>query len=184
VVELASGGRLDDVSVSELSRAAGVTRDTFYRHASSVTELLAVALHERLEADFQAYISTFPPRSELVHVLARSETDLLRHVKSLAVVYSTALSSQNSAPVRRALVSFLQGNLELALREYPELAPLPPAELDERAVSMIASYAASGTVGAIEQWLASGDLEDVDQAARIIASGAPYWWAKATGRQA
>lgn len=183
VIEFASAGRLDDVSVSELSRAAGVTRDTFYRHATSVTDLLTVALSERLVSDFEGYISTFPPRSALVDVLARSEGDLLRHIRSLGVVYRTALSGQNSGPVRRGLVDFLQNNLETALREYPDLAPLPAEEMDTRATSMIAAYAAAGTVGAIEEWLASDDLDDIDQAARIIASGAPLWWSRATGRQ-
>ncbi|BDZ52189.1 hypothetical protein GCM10025867_44300 [Frondihabitans sucicola] len=119
-----------------------------------------------------------------MQTLARAEVDLLRHIKSLGVVYRTALSGQNAAPVRRALVSFLQANLETALREYPEIAPLPAEELDDRAVSMIAAYAASGTVGAIEAWLAAGDLGDVGQASRIVAAGAPTWWARATGRMA
>ena len=183
VLGFASSGRLDDVTVSELSRTAGVTRDTFYRHASSVTELLTIALNERLETDFAGYLSTFPPRSRLADVLARSEGDLLRHIRSLGDVYRTALTGQNSGPIRRGLVRFLQNSLESALREYPDLAPLPTDELDVRAGSMIAAYAAAGTVGAIEVWLGSGDLDDVDQAARIIASGAPLWWSRATGRQ-
>lgn len=185
VLAVAETGRIDDVSVSEVARAAGVTRDTFYRHSGSVVDLLAIALHEKLEAYLMEYIGAdMPPPGELRGVLATAEAGLLRHVASYGPVYRTALFGQNGAPVRRSLAAFLTDNIVLALRSYPEIAPLPVGELDDQSARMIASYAASGTIGAIEVWLESGDLDDVDGAVATIAAGAPTWWRLATGKPA
>ena len=41
---------------------------------------------------------------------------------------------------------------------------------------MFAAYAASGTVGAIEAWLVSGDLDDTDAATQAILAASPEWW--------
>ncbi len=47
-LEMASAMPLSQISVTDLCRAAGVTRDTFYRHAAGVTELVADALEAEL----------------------------------------------------------------------------------------------------------------------------------------
>lgn len=183
VLELAASGRVDGVSVSEVARTAGVTRDTFYRHSGSVSELLTMALAERLLDYLAGHVGEqFPAPSELVDVLASAELALLRHIAELGSVYRAALGGSSAAPVRRALTSFLQENIEVALRLYPDIAPLPENEMDDLSRAMIAAYAASGTVGAIEVWLHSGDLDDSAGASLIIAAGAPTWWRRATGK--
>lgn len=184
VIRFACDGRLDDVSVSELCRAADVTRDTFYRHASSVTELLSIALADKL-AGLAAPATGQPlSRRDLGAALSAGEMQLLRHIEELAPVYRTALAGQSAAPVRRTLTGFLQTNLETALRVYPEIAPLPEEELDETTRAIIAAYAVSGTVGAIEVWLSSDEPRDVEEVRRIIKAGAPEWWVRATGATA
>lgn len=182
VLAFAAQGRLDDVSVSELAREAEVTRDTFYRHAGSVTELLTLALGEMLEEFGAAYSQHLPARSELSTILRESEPALVRHIVEHANVYRTALNGPNAAPAYRTLLAFLATNLETALREYPDIAPLPPDELDDGAITMIAAYGAAGFIAAVREWLLIGDLDDVDRAVRIISSGAPQWWSRATGR--
>lgn len=182
VLDFAANGRLDDVSVSELALAAGVTRDTFYRHASSVTELLSVALTEKLEEFGEAYANGEPSVEELAPYLQSAEKGLLEHMVAHADIYRTALSGHTSAPIRRAISGYLQAQIELGLHARPELAPLPPEELDDLSIGMIAAYAAAGTIASIEVWLVAGDLTDIDEAARIIAASAPQWWSEASGR--
>lgn len=159
-----------------------MTRDTFYRHAGSVTELLTLAIREMLEEFGEAYASTLPARSELSTILRDSEPALLHHIVDHAAIYRTALSGPNAASAGNVLLAFLAKSLETALREYPDIAPLPPEELDDEAVAMIAAYGAAGFIGAVGEWLSTGDLDDVDRAVRIISSGAPQWWSRATGR--
>lgn len=181
VIRFARAGRLDDVSVSELARAAEVTRDTFYRHASSVTELLSIALADKLAELVAETNEQLPTRAELGGVLSAGELRLLRHIEELAPVYRTALAGQSAAPVRRTLTGFLQRNLEVALRVYPDIAPIPEHELDDESVAVLAAYAASGTVGAIEVWLSCDEPRAVADVRRIIKAGAPEWWVRATG---
>lgn len=182
VVTFAEAGRLDDVSVSELAREAGVTRDTFYRHASSVTDLLTTAIGEMIEEFGAAYSAELPSRVDLPAILRDSETQLLRHIVAHANVYRTALTGASAGPAYTILQRFLGQNIEKALREYPDIAPLPPRELDDRAVAMIAAYGAAGFLGAVREWLSSDDLSDVDSAVRVISASAPQWWSRATGR--
>lgn len=182
MLEFAGNGRLDDVTVSELARAAGVTRDTFYRHASSVTALLGLALTEKLEEFGSAYANTEPADGELAPLLQSAEKGLLQHIVTYADVYRTALSGDASAPIRRSISAYLRKQIEIGLRLMPEIGPLPGEDLDDVSIGMIAAYAASGTVGAIEVWLAEGDLTDVEGASRIIGASAPKWWAEASGR--
>lgn len=182
VIRFACAGRLDDVSVSELAREAEVTRDTFYRHASSVTDLLTIAIGEKLKEFGQSTTPELPDRADLAEVLRASEPALLRHIADHANIYRTALTGDNAAPVARTLHAFLVGSLVTALREYPDIAPLPPDELDEAAIAMISAYGAAGYIAAAQEWLTNGDLDDIDRAASIISAGAPEWWRRATGR--
>jgi AcrR family transcriptional regulator len=182
VLDLAGNGRLDDVSVSELAQLAGVTRDTFYRHTTSVTDLLASALTEKLEEFVRSYPTELPPLAELAEVLRRGELDLLQHIVDYSAVYRTAFGARNAAPVRRAVEGVIQAQIEIALRAYPALSPLGERDADDRAVHMVAAYAAAGTIAAVEVWLSSADPSDVASAVRIISAGAPRWWLVATGR--
>ncbi|ROQ39672.1 TetR family transcriptional regulator [Frondihabitans sp. PhB188] len=185
VLALAAAGRIDDVSVSEVARDAGVTRDTFYRHSSSVVDLLALALHEKLEEYLLGYVGQgMPASSALQGVLATAEAGLLRHIAAFGPAYRAALLGQNGAPVRRSLSTFLADNIVTALTAYPQIAPLPVEQMDDQTTRMIAAYAASGTVGAIEVWLQMGDLDDIEGAVHAIAAGAPTWWRLATGKPA
>ncbi len=177
-LEFAAAGRIDDVSVSELSRSAGLTRDTFYRHAATVPDLVAEALALELEALAAPYNDSLFDRTTLAESLRRAERDLLRHAAERAAVYTTALGSRNSASVKVMLTAFLRQSSEVLLALYPEMAPLPPSELDALTVAMLAEHAAAGTVGAIEVWLRSGEVDDLDRAARAIHAGAPTWWTK------
>lgn len=182
VLAFADAGRLDDVSVSELAREAEVTRDTFYRHASSVTDLLTLAIDEKLQEFSESTTPGLPDRADLAAVLRASEPALLRHIAEHANVYRTALTGDNAAPVSRTLHAFLAANLATALREYPDIAPLPADEMDETAIAMISAYAAAGYIAAAREWLVSGDVDDIDRAGEVISAGAPEWWRRATGR--
>ncbi len=182
VLSFADAGRLDDVSVSELAREAEVTRDTFYRHASSVTDLLTIAIAEKLQQFGESTTADLPDRAELADVLRASEPALLRHIAQHANVYRTALTGDNAAPVSRTLHEFLAGSLATALREYPDIAPLPADEMDEATIAMISAYGAAGYIAAAREWLVLGDIDDIERAAAIISAGAPEWWRRATGR--
>lgn len=166
VLVLAAGHPVRDISVAELCRRAGVTRETFYRHAPSVADLLAAALGDELEAAMALVPSTAP--------IGEAERALLAHVASRAAAYRNAMDPLLIAPVRSRLERFLREGLAELLERRPALAPTA-LEGDETAARMAVAYAASGTVGAIEEWVRAGG-SDVDRAVEIVFAASPQWW--------
>jgi len=177
VIELASAKPIDEVSVTELARSAGVTRETFYRHHSSPVDLLAAVLgaelDELLATTAALPASTGGDRS----VFEQPERALLEHVAAHAAIYRNALSPHLTARLRDLLTESIQKQLLGHLRRHPHIAPeVSGRRPDERTQAMFAAYAASGTVGAIEAWLVSGDLDDTDAATQAILAASPEWW--------
>lgn len=177
VIELASAKPIDEVSVTELARSAGVTRETFYRHHSSPVDLLAAVLgaelDELLATTAALPASTGGDRS----VFEQPERALLEHVAAHAAIYRNALSPHLTARLRDLLTESIQKQLLGHLRRHPHIAPeVSGRRPDERTQAMFAAYGASGTVGAIEAWLVSGDLDDTDAATQAILAASPEWW--------
>lgn len=165
-LELASTTRLSQISVTEVCRAAGVTRDTFYRHASGVVELTADAL----EAELGAVTSALGADA----AIGDGERMLLEHVHARAAVYRSAMEPLLAAPVRAGLERSLREGLEQWVHRRPGIVPAAIAG-DAAALSLAVAYAAAGTVGAIEQWLRA-DTVDLDRAVAVILAASAEWW--------
>jgi AcrR family transcriptional regulator len=174
---LAAAKRIDQVTVAEVSRVAGITRDTFYRHAATPVHLLADVLGEELDETLRAH-TDLPARSDsMLSVFDDSERDLLRHVAEHATIYRNSMHPRLIGPLRDALTERIEQALAHHLDRHPHIAP--PREdgiAPERHVRMLVAYAGAGTVAAIEEWLRSGDLDDIDAAARTVIAASPAWW--------
>ncbi|WP_353808875.1 TetR/AcrR family transcriptional regulator [Agromyces sp. SYSU T00194] len=175
VLELVERMPLADVSVTDAARAAGISRDTFYRHATGVGDLLAQALGAELDvsvAEFAAARGTDRERFEI------AERALLAHVARHRAVYLHALAPRLAAEVRLMLLEHVEVPLRAYLAEHPEVAPVPDGELAGDALyALYAAYGAAGTVGAIEHWLLGGATGDADDIARgVLAVSAQWWW--------
>jgi AcrR family transcriptional regulator len=166
VLQLASTTRLSQISVTDLCRAAGVTRDTFYRHAAGVAELAADAL----EAELAAVTSALGAEA----AIGDGERMLLEHVRARSAVYRSAMEPLLAAPVRAGLERSLRQGLEQWVQRRPGIVPGAIAG-DAAAVSLAVAYAAAGTVGAIEQWLHT-DMADLDRAVAVILAASAEWW--------
>jgi AcrR family transcriptional regulator len=177
VLELASAKSIDEVSVTELAKAAGVTRETFYRHYSSPVDLLAAVLVHELDALLAGTAELPASTGSARSVFEQPERALLEHVAAHAEIYRNALSPHLTARLHDVLTESIQRRLVEHLRRHPQIAPdvlgRRPAERD---LAMFAAFAASGTVGAIEAWLVSGDLDDTDAATHAILAASPEWW--------
>lgn len=147
-----------------------MTRDTFYRYASSPVELLALALGEELD-------SLPLPTHGGVSAFLASEAALLEHISRHASVYRHALVSGSDGPVRDVLTRRIAEALDAYVQAHPHIRPPQLAQGDQRvANAMSVSYAAAGTVGAIEAWLRDGASVDIESAAGIIVAASPEWW--------
>ncbi len=166
VLTLADRARIADVTVSAVCEEAGVTRDTFYRHAESPVGLLADAL----AAEIDEAMATLPSIEEI----GEAERVLLAHVHRRADVYRGAMHPLLAAPVRGNLERSIAAGLVVWAELHPQIVPTTFAE-DPVAMRMAVAYAAAGTVGAIEEWLRSGD-DDIERAVRVILAASPEWW--------
>jgi len=175
ILELASVKPIDEVSVAEVARVASVTRETFYRHHTSPVDLLAAVLGEELDALVAANAALPATTGGPESVFEQPERALLQHVSAHAGIYRNALTPHLTSRLRDVLTESIQRQLLEHLQRHPHIAPRSGYP-DDRARRMFASYAASGTVGAIETWLATGDLDDIDAAAQTILAASPQWW--------
>ncbi|MCM3780414.1 hypothetical protein [Microbacterium hydrocarbonoxydans] len=157
---------IGDVTVAAICVEAGVTRDTFYRHSDSAVALLADALAAEIAEAMEIL-----PRADAI---GDGERALLEHVQRRARVYRGAMHPLLAAPVRDNLDRSIRAGLLLWVELHPEILPHAFAT-DTAALAIAVAYAASGTVGAIEEWLRSGD-DDIDRAVRLILAASPEWW--------
>lgn len=163
---------LEELSVAELCRRAGVNRATFYGHWADQRALAAEAFTELV--DRLAAV----PHDELgglddPHAAARYHDALrgqLRYVAEHRATFRALFGSAADAGFRRSLTAALERRADLAVREWVERGVAPqdtPAEL--------AGWIAGGLVAVLGRW-AAGDDADVDAAARRVEALMPVWW--------
>ncbi|RIJ77039.1 TetR/AcrR family transcriptional regulator [Nakamurella silvestris] len=177
VYRLASSRDISEITVAEITREAGLTRDTFYRHASDPVDLLATALHAELAVDMAGF-HRLPAtgNGDGTSVFTEPTRALLTHVAAHASVYRQSAGGRLGDRLRAVLMETARDILASHLRGHPEIAPPQLPADDPRAFDMVVAYAAGGTIAAVETWLAHGDITDIDQAVGIILSAAPQWW--------
>ncbi|QJU55807.1 TetR family transcriptional regulator [Herbiconiux sp. KACC 21604] len=181
VYRLAAERPVGEIGVAELCRAAGVTRDTFYRHAVSPTTLLAEALGDELTAAIEAvrdeHSGRLAPGERLdgEALMRQSERALLQHLRAHAAVYRNAMTVGLVPELRTQLERLIFDALVEHALVHPSILPEAIAPDDRQALEITAAYAASGTVGAVERWLRHDPL-DVDRGAALILAASPAFW--------
>lgn len=174
VYTLAALKPVTDVQVAELSRAAGITRDTFYRHARTPIQLLAAVMDEDLR---QIVPRRFPDLSSDASVdgnMGRCARALLTHADAHREVYLNAMQPRLIHELRDVLESFACEGLSVHLAANPHILPERVNSEDRSEVTILIAYAAAGFAGAIEAWLHSG-LE-IESGVLGLLAATPEWW--------
>jgi len=183
IITLATERPLGEITVTELAKAADITRPTFYAHAESPGDLLATVLGaelEKLRTDFDR-LSADTPTGEVLSLVS-SERALVAHVYRFATLYRNNLRHRLSGEVRDVLIDHIEWSLLDHLARHPQIAPIDPladpndAEYRYREAALYAAIAASGTVAALETWLRGPDPLDQEWAVRAILRGTADWW--------
>lgn len=169
---LAEQRPITEVTVAELCRAAKTTRDTFYRHASSPTRLLSDMLGDEIRSTIR---TRHPDAASGAAMVRRSERALLMHFAEHERVYRNAMTTSLVSELREIFETILRDGLLEHARLHPDILPADVSSPDDASVLIAAAYAASGTVGAIEQWLQQEPL-DVDRGVRLIVASSPQFW--------
>ncbi len=172
---MAARGPITQVSVSDLCREAGVTRDTFYRLTSSPVALLATAL----DADHDT--SAVTPRVEEPPTDAptlRAATEVLvRHVQRNQAIYRNALNPRLPAEIRDVLQSRLESVLapraQVFRAEIPDVGDARPTDAD---LETLVHFQAAGVVGALEHLVRTDRIDDTDHCIDLFLAAIHFTW--------
>lgn len=172
LLELASTKPVSSISVSELTTAAGVSRASFYSHASSPSALLADILVQDLRARFDELDPRCDdPDSEPTAPLRRLNRAFCDHVRDYRQVHQIILQDECAVAIQ------LVGYLEEALGPYVEAALERMGDGvagDPLWVAVARLQSAHNMVALMRAWMLTG-MKDEDRLVEMSLSLPPLW---------
>ena len=162
----------DATSMEDLSRAAGITKSSFYHHVSGKEELLKAALQRALDGLFgildEPAAQTGPALSRLRHIIHRQVEVLsseLPYVTLLLRVRGNTDTERWALTRRRAFDATIASLVADAVADGEIRADVEPA---------LAARLLSGTVNSIIEWYRPGRTGSErlpDDVVRIVSEG-------------
>lgn len=176
VLRLATDRPVSEITVADVTRAAGINRATFYSHAVSPGSLLADVLTPELdrirEDDLTARHAAAEhgaDAAELAAITRRGINAVIDHVVAHRDIYARGLPDTEDASLHRLLVQHFTVSSAQHIRE------LDPATKPDLIDDVAAGFVAQGFVGAIEAWLA-GPRRSRKALVETITLSFPAWW--------
>jgi AcrR family transcriptional regulator len=175
VLALAAASPVEELTTTEVARAAGVHRSTVYEYADSPGGLLRLALLGELDA-LRADLLEDPDR-DTAEAMAEVTGRVLAHVLRHADTYRRGLASDSGDGSLHGMLSehFLE-SLRSLDRQGRLRWPTPVGGLSGARVREVAArFVAQGTVGAIQGWLGQA-RPSVRSFQVLYAELVPPWW--------
>lgn len=162
---------LDELTVAEICRRAGIHRVTFYGHWSDVRAAADDAFAEeldRLAAVDASFVPAVKDPAELAHRYERQLVAQLVEIRDQRAAWRALLESPSFA---RRLLERLSDRAQLAVDAFVGLGVAVPGAAN----GIAATHLAGGIVAASARW-AQGDSDDVEAAAADFVDQVPAWW--------
>lgn len=176
VLGLASETAVSAIKVADLCRAAGVSRDTFYRLAESPVQLLASIFDEELAGLDK--LEPGPGPTSASQLMSDTTRLWLEHMARHEAIYRAALAPHLPPEMICVLHAHIEGVLVRYMTSNPEVLPTVLGQDPTfKHVGQFASYAIAGAIGVVERELeetASGF--NVDELLAVIHAAAAEWW--------
>ncbi|GAB3607160.1 TetR/AcrR family transcriptional regulator [Conyzicola nivalis] len=170
VLTLAAATPISRITVSDVTREAGINRATFYAHYASPSALLANALTSELdevrEADTQLRLDG-DLAADLV--TRKAIADTAAHIDRHLAIYRLALGDATDGTIQHVLSSHLTVSSRQHLSESVDPGDIPGDP------DLVAAFVANGLVGAIAVAVVS-DHWDKDRVADVLMAMMPDWW--------
>lgn len=147
--ELLDAHDFDELSITQLVTAAGVTRPTFYQHFADLSELASAAAIARLDAEFARHEpGSADAAGEGLERLELVVRELLVHLAEHRDFYHRVLNGTRSSAATNAAV-------ELVVRRILERSPLAAARSgrDSEEVRDSVVILSGGIVWLLSNWL-------------------------------
>jgi AcrR family transcriptional regulator len=177
VLRLAAEKRVEDISVSELTAAAGVNRTTFYRHADSAADVLRQALYQDFDV-IRAELLTIDNdlenyRAAWVAVSSR----IAEHIEHFLPIYRRGLGDDAalSPALMRMAAEHFEASMRGYLRRFPRLIPQVSSQASDALELASARFVAAGSVELMRTWVQSPAPRDPADYAAISMAVMPAW---------
>ena len=180
VLTLAAREPPASISVTELVKAAGVSRKTFYNHAGSPGELLVRLLTGELDAardgaEIEFSMTSLDLRGAVRHRLGA----ILRHVRDRRDVYLPSTGELIPAELYRLLTDHfrdaIRASIDASHRVAPEIAGFDDEAHRSASIEMYSSYVAHAYAGTIQAWLQHPETGEVEFVLDLILGALPSW---------
>lgn len=158
------------MSVSSLTRAAGVNRTSFYMHFDSPEDLAVHALGQQLDDVQLADVGRRAQGLSSGKASRLAIGEIVRFVGDQPQMFVRLLGPGAAPRFVQAVTDRFTQDTEHALR----LSPALPPDVD---VAVVARFLAGGVLGVIGNWLAAGATTPQDQLVDEIARCLPAWLA-------
>lgn len=176
ILRLATSRPVSEITVADVTRAAGINRATFYSHAVSPGSLLADVLTPELDdirdedaAARHTAAEQGADAEELAAITRRGINAVVEHVVTHRDIYAKALPDPNDGSLHRLLVE------HFTVSSVRHIEALDAAARPELLDDVAAGFVAQGFVGAIEAWLA-GPRRSRRALVDTITRSFPVWW--------
>jgi AcrR family transcriptional regulator len=161
---------LDDISVAELCRVAGVRRTTFYTHHAGVGELLSSMLVEELDAPLGLPDTSAMSIAEVAAEFQDTLVEAFDVVTRDRPLFRAAFTASTSSTFRRTLEATMARRLDIALTIWRSHGVALEVH-DPVAVP----FAAAGLAGSVEAWALSDGTDPAGWADGVRDQMAPWW---------
>ncbi|QRV01714.1 TetR/AcrR family transcriptional regulator [Arcanobacterium phocisimile] len=173
ILELSKHHRPDDISIAELTKVAGISRGTFYSHASTPAELLANVLIEELSPRFSR-ISSLVHDSTNTYLLRWRDIyiDLLIHVHNHRSIYKHIFIDKPESIALGYLTTYFRTVIQEYVLGFAAHNEEPPTPLW---LTMATEQQVHNTIVIITSWLETDMQTSPERAMNTFMSLVPPW---------
>lgn len=160
---------LDDITVTDLTAQARITRPSFYTHYRSITDFVACILTREIEALVSPQ-HIAEEGADLGEVMLSMSGAAFSLVAGNRLLFRRALESASAGPVRAALTTLVSERLREAIAI--EFGDHPAFD-----VPLAVAFSVGGFIALVENWACSeGDDLSPDRWTAAIEQSIPRWW--------
>ena len=148
---------ISDITISELTRKAGINRRTFYTHYRSISDII-----DEIESDMVALLSEVVQKIDVTDI-RKSAYNVFIELNEMVAVEFDYYFSRVRMDMRGVFMTRLKGIAsELADKLLSE-----NSNLSRETAEMISEYIVGGFFNVFVEWRTSGGNIPVEQAARL-----------------
>lgn len=174
-LELAAEQSIEDVSVADLARRAGINRATFYKHAQSPLQVLREALVDDLDSMRLEFLGDAEdPDADLVALWRQAARNTATHVARFEPVYRRGFADDSSGSVQSLLSRHIANSMQALFIERPEMLPAHRPQDHELLSAAFAASLGHGLTAILQVWFTAG-ADDVEVYADAVVHSLPEW---------